>query len=204
MAAHQHLVLWVERIDVNGKWADKNGHEFTCSSDLDEFHGWMARAWFQIVGSGDKFHLIRGCHWDYVESPERVAAYVAKYVGKAVEGDEELGWKEPGRFWGAINRQRMMGVLSGSIHVVTRAEYVFIRRLLRRFGIASAKRRAAKLRAKGKRADWRRSARSWSLASLGLGTWNTFDRGRGAGSVAGRCMEKLESDGVHRVVGRYL
>jgi len=63
---------------------------------------WCARAWYQIVGSGDERHLMAGTQVARVKSWRGVMFYAAKYLGKVV-GDACAGMV--GRFWGVHRRE---------------------------------------------------------------------------------------------------
>lgn len=59
---------------------------------------WLARAWFEIVGSGDERHLRAGVRIEAPRSQDGVRAYVSKYLSKLDQKDAE-GWT--GRYWGS-------------------------------------------------------------------------------------------------------
>lgn len=92
-AAHYHLLVW--------------GCEM---SKLVEF---VPKAWFEIAGGGDPFHLAwhsgllgnGNSHCvQAVRSFEGVASYASKYLGKTFE---VAGWDNVGRFWGIVARQNI-------------------------------------------------------------------------------------------------
>lgn len=66
--------------------------------------GWVKRAWFEVVGSGDELHLKHGAHIDRVRDARGIRSYASKYLGKvplpdllAVSG---VDWSQVGRWWG--------------------------------------------------------------------------------------------------------
>ena len=207
-APHYHFLGFLERLPVPSGEARyaflRDGRAVSCGADLDAFTGWLHQAWWEIVGEGSVAHYLHGVDVQVVENPDRVGAYVAKYVGKALDSLGEVEWREPGRFWGLLNAKLIRRMLTGEIRVLTRAEYLFCRRLFRRFGLAAAKAAAAGRRADGKSGDWRRPAAPWLRAARGLATWNTFDRGKAGLSAALACLEKLGSRDVFRVSGVFL
>lgn len=60
---------------------------------------WLARVWFEIVGSGNPDHLVAGSQVDRVKSYRHAMAYVSKYLGK-VEVESWEGIEQQGRIWG--------------------------------------------------------------------------------------------------------
>lgn len=79
-----------------------------------EFEGWCARAWFEVVGSGDPRHLRAGVGLDREvirragRSGAKIAWYFAKHAGpgqsssKAYQNEVPQNFRSPGRFWGLI------------------------------------------------------------------------------------------------------
>lgn len=59
-------------------------------------HGWIAEAWYEIVGSGNPDHLKAGTSVSRVKTAKRAAIYASKYQSKEVEEGEEI----EGRWWG--------------------------------------------------------------------------------------------------------
>lgn len=62
---------------------------------------WVARAWWEVVGSGDPDHLQAGTEVRRCRSWRQAGAYVSKYLAKAGECPVDF----PGRFWGIRGRQ---------------------------------------------------------------------------------------------------
>lgn len=57
---------------------------------------WVARAWYEVVGSGDVRHLVAGTSSERVKHPRAVGGYMAKYFSKKSDFEDEA----PGRYWG--------------------------------------------------------------------------------------------------------
>jgi len=62
---------------------------------------WLSTSWYEVVASGDVKHLLAGTQVQRAESSDGVLGYAAKYLGKEVPA----GWDNPGRYWGAWNRE---------------------------------------------------------------------------------------------------
>lgn len=88
-APHFHLLVW--------------------GVSLSKMRGFFFRAWYEVVGSGDEKHLHAGTEVDEVKTWRGVMAYAAKYMGKMFDKPElkQLGWEEPGRFWGMKGRKHL-------------------------------------------------------------------------------------------------
>jgi hypothetical protein len=89
---------------------------------------WLARSWYEVVGSGDERHLKAGTQVKRVKSWQGVMFYAGKYLAK-VTGVEVPD--HPGRFWGVFNR------VAFPIDIVrfrlTFAQFWLAARLYRRF-----------------------------------------------------------------------
>jgi hypothetical protein len=127
----------------------------------NSFREWVCKSWVDVVGSDDDMH--RRFHEEiqsekvvqFVESSNLIRRYLCKYVGKPADGD---AWREPGRFWGYVNRDKLLSLLRGEVYVVSREVYYFMRRCFRR--AASHAVQKSGVARHGKR-------------------WQTFDRGGG-------------------------
>lgn len=64
--------------------------------------GWVAGAWFEIVGSGDQRHLNAGTRVESLESGRGVVFYVAKYCAKI---ENNVAGDKTGRVWGVRNKK---------------------------------------------------------------------------------------------------
>ena len=81
-AAHFHLLLL--------------GYE----GDVVRLREWVARRWYELVGSGDERHLRAGTQTDAARGVAGAMCYLAKYVSKA---DQTLPGNFSGRYWGRFN-----------------------------------------------------------------------------------------------------
>ena len=85
---------------------------------IEQETAWWARAWAEVVGSGDPNHerwhmgTLGNGNKPCVSVPREwngVLSYVGKYLGKTFDGDGDerqlpAGWASPGRFWGVRHR----------------------------------------------------------------------------------------------------
>jgi len=65
---------------------------------------WIAKSWYQVVGSEDKRHLFAGTRIESIRSGRHgICAYASKYAAKSTQKKVpvEFGWV--GRFWGVSN-----------------------------------------------------------------------------------------------------
>jgi len=60
----------------------------------------LAEAWYRIVGSGDKRHLLAGTGIAKVRQKDSMATYILGYVRKRWQKDVPEGYENVGRFWG--------------------------------------------------------------------------------------------------------
>lgn len=65
--------------------------------------GWVSRAWWGVVGSGDKDHLRVGTRVELIWSWGGIMRYVGKYIAK--EDSYPKDWQ--GRVWGIVGRARL-------------------------------------------------------------------------------------------------
>ncbi len=65
--------------------------------------GWVADAWWEVVGSGDSDHLEAGTRVEHIRSWGGIMRYVGKYIAKEDEYPED--WQ--GRAWGIIGRENL-------------------------------------------------------------------------------------------------
>jgi hypothetical protein len=63
---------------------------------------WLAKAWYEVVGSSDIRHLHAGTQVVRCNSPEKACRYAAKYVAKV--SDSPSAPEFTGRIWGVIRR----------------------------------------------------------------------------------------------------
>lgn len=95
---------WVIRtfyIDVFGqkRWEDE------IVSGQDRYREWLARMWYEFIGSGELNHS-KACHRvEQINTAEGCKRYAAKYLGK------EQSWRlcpyAQGRYWGIWSRERL-------------------------------------------------------------------------------------------------
>lgn len=111
-APHYHLLAWgLDKIP------------------LYTLKGWVSKAWYQVVGSGDIKHLIAGTRVETVRNRRGVMAYASKYLGKVMEN---IDWDQPGRFWGVKGSENMpWGTLVEC--AITYRQAVKLLRLMRRY-----------------------------------------------------------------------
>jgi hypothetical protein len=71
-------------------------------------HGWVAKAWYEVVASGDARHLQAGTEVRRVKSYQHAVHYVSKYLSKeaAAGGGADDGLGEVGRRWGHFGNWR--------------------------------------------------------------------------------------------------
>lgn len=81
-APHYHLLLW--------------GLPGGCSD-------WVARSWWEVVGSGEASHLRAGTRTEWMREAAGTMFYAAKYCAKVVPSWVK-GWEAVGRWWGVHNR----------------------------------------------------------------------------------------------------
>ncbi len=65
--------------------------------------GWVPRAWWSVVGSGDRDHLRAGTRVEHIYSWGGIMRYVGKYIAKEDDYPEE--WQ--GRAWGVVGRANL-------------------------------------------------------------------------------------------------
>lgn len=107
---HFHLLIW-------------------SSGELpDHFKKWLARSWYETVGSGLKKHLKRGTDYKLLDSRRAIRMYVSKYVAK--ESGDSWPDEAVGRCWGQFGDLPHDHYLDIEI---SRSEYLLIRRLARKW-----------------------------------------------------------------------
>jgi hypothetical protein len=74
------------------------------AGELLALRQWVARRWFEIVGSGDDRHLRAGTQCDAARGVAGAMSYLAKYVSKA---DQSLPGNFSGRYWGRFNAEAL-------------------------------------------------------------------------------------------------
>ena len=105
----------IQRIwDCSGFWVlefQERGaphYHFVCfdidPSKLTKFQAWLAKAWFDVVGSGSIDHLKAGTSVELPRTPAKARNYIAKYASK---DGSKLDGVFTGRYWGTMNRKGM-------------------------------------------------------------------------------------------------
>lgn len=62
---------------------------------------WLSRSWYEVVGSGDRRHLMAGTRVERIRSWKGVMFYGSKYLAKKTQENVPAF---PGRFWGVSNK----------------------------------------------------------------------------------------------------
>lgn len=105
-APHYHLLLWgVPRIERE----------------------WLSQSWWEVVGSGERSHLVAGTQVQRMRSHRGALVYAAKYLAKPC--DSWVGLRV-GRWWGRI-RARSWCRSSQRVELTER-QWLAVRRVLRR------------------------------------------------------------------------
>jgi hypothetical protein len=103
--------------------------------NLDGFRGWVARHWYDVVGSKSFSHFRAGTRVEKIRTAKGAFAYAAKrYVAKKEEMPELM--HKPGRFWGVVGRKNLpFGKRED--REVTASQAVKLRRVMRRYRVAN-------------------------------------------------------------------
>lgn len=120
-------------------------HLFVWGMSYDALFIWARRAWFETVGSGDEKHLMAGTRVEKVRSWRGVRSYASKYMGKIFDMPmmQDLGWNQPGRFWGVKGRQNLPRVMVTVLEIMSEKQVFDMLRYLRRYsGIKGRKYRS--------------------------------------------------------------
>lgn len=141
-AVHFHLLLDPGQVDLEAApLGDRQQVGFYRGKPDFITKGWVAEAWYEIVGSGDEKHLRRGTDLrdlrmqTTTETEKMVMAYVSKYMGKVTYTDAELAtaWATPGRWWGIKGRANYAPACTTPENFVLEGRDAFkVRRSLRR------------------------------------------------------------------------
>jgi hypothetical protein len=98
-------------------------------ADVRKFRKWLARAWFEVVGSNDPKHLAAGTSADVIRSQFGIMRYVGPYV--AASDQSRPGWKV-GRYWGIVGRVNIPYAVAASVRL-TEKESLAIWRTARKY-----------------------------------------------------------------------
>lgn len=110
-------------------------HFFLWGVDAAELKAWIRQAWFEVVGSGDSWHLLKGADVEPIRSPRGARAYAAKYITKVVtpdNSDKENPWDYPGRWWGSFNDEGLPWAEEIKVEL-TEAEAIVLIRTMRKY-----------------------------------------------------------------------
>lgn len=116
-APHYHLLLFLDQ-------------------PPEELRGWVSRAWYEVVGSGDERHLRAGTQVVHVKSWRGARGYAAKYLGKLetpqppFKGELDHSSRGTGRLWGVWYRARLP--ISAELYYANLQQFFRMRRCLRR------------------------------------------------------------------------
>lgn len=109
-APHFHLLLW--------------GLPASCAE-------WVARSWWEVVGSGEPDHLAAGTRTEWLRSVNGTVYYCAKYCAKVVTEDLGQDWATAGRWWGC--HQWKLAPVRVVADVLTDEQWVRVRREFRKW-----------------------------------------------------------------------
>ena len=101
---------------------------FGLDTELPQFRKWLSLNWYQVVNSGTMKHLAAGTEAKPIRSRKHAMYYVSKYVAKSDE--EAIEGLETGRMWGYGGN---LILASSSTLVLSRSEYVALRRLVKKW-----------------------------------------------------------------------
>jgi hypothetical protein len=170
----------------------------------ESIHGWVSRAWYEIVGSGDPRHLAAGTGIDWAEGlrmvdPVRVSRYFSGHAAPGGQNRKEYqnmapeAWRDSGdvgRFWGYWGLKPVKVSVSLDEH-----QLVEVRRLLRGLDRSRSRTRVVSVR----RVDhstgevYYRSARRRSV----LGHL-------ASGRLVGASLFTVDGPAVAQILARYL
>jgi hypothetical protein len=93
---------------------------------------WLSKVWYEVVGSGDKKHLLAGTTVEQIRNFRHAMYYVSKYCAKVEKGGKKEIFDYPiGRYWGVFNR-KAFGIESYSF-MLTYPALIKLRRLINRY-----------------------------------------------------------------------
>jgi hypothetical protein len=93
---------------------------------------WLARAWYEVVASGDANHLSAGTRVENIRRWDRASAYIGKYASKNEQ--KLLGGILPehvGRWWGVFNKRDLP--VDECVQAVSFPDFYLVRRILARY-----------------------------------------------------------------------
>lgn len=95
---------------------------------------WLARAWYECVGSGDERHLKAGTSVQRVRSRRAAMSYASKYLAK-VETETATNGEQTGRVWSVFG-VAWLGVAVRSF-ALSKSQFYQLRRVLRKYVLRS-------------------------------------------------------------------
>jgi hypothetical protein len=95
------------------------------SFDIKQAQKWLARAWYDIVGSQDDKHLVAGTQFVKLNGKKQIKYYVSKYCAK-----EQYDTHEWGNRWGRIGKQKLSKPV---VYRMDGSDLVQLRRLFKRW-----------------------------------------------------------------------
>jgi hypothetical protein len=130
-AAHFHPIFW---------------NLGTSKKEIRHFRKWLARSWYEVVGSNDPRHLAAGTSADVIRSQFGIMRYVGPYVSD--DDQSRPGWKV-GRYWGIVGRKNIPYAVAPQI-TLSPAESLCVWRTARRYQRAMNRQRRLKIILKAK------------------------------------------------------
>lgn len=126
-APHFHLILWCSGVDLGD------------AAQLAAVEARLQRIWFDVVGSGDAYHLDHGCRLLPLDSVDQVIRYVTKYASKTDDAGVSVVFDYPiGRYWGKRGARHLV-MCPVEVMELTPEGFKRLRRILRR--LCEARRR---------------------------------------------------------------
>lgn len=74
-----------------------HSHDLVWNVNIDDLYEFCYKNWFEVVSSGDAEHEIHGVEIEEVKSWGGMKNYMAKYIGK--KGEDNENWDHVGRYW---------------------------------------------------------------------------------------------------------
>lgn len=112
-APHFHILFEMDLsmygdLEEKKRWRGKRkGQRYWTVPAIEQ---WLARSWFEIVGSGDEKHLRAGVSWEVVEEEEGALRYAATHAAKPHQKTVPEEFYNVGRFWGKIGDLRVVEI----------------------------------------------------------------------------------------------
>jgi len=108
-APHYHILCSLDLRKVGAvvtrenrlRRGDTNARSYRTVNPLEK---WLARSWYEIVGSGKKAHLRVGVRWEVLEKPDAALYYAGARRGKPWQKKVPKEYRNPGGCWGKIGK----------------------------------------------------------------------------------------------------